>query len=214
MSTIPSRSADDFMHREHGGEDVHDDGESVCDLLTALVSEGKAAIATIPTDHEDASDTIMKTVVRYTKVVNDKIVGCTVAFSVHVVAGLALHMNRACDVGLRENVLMLHILAGWDLVRAHGGILYTYDDGAFHGYKGVVSEAVLSRCKSYLKRLEGMFSCLPSLYQVEKTKLPLLTFSLLHSPLQLLTTEGPLTMPAELYCTTGIKQPLATPPTV
>ena len=65
---------------------------------------------------------------------------------------------------------MLHILAGYDLVRAHGGILYTYDDGAFHGYKGVVSEAVLSRCKSYLKRLEGMFSCLPSLYQVEKNE--------------------------------------------
>ena len=60
-------------------------------------------------------------------------------------------------IGLREHVLLLHIIEGDTSIRAHDGTLLNYNDGAWHQFIGVISEAILKRCKEYLIQLEGVF---------------------------------------------------------
>ena len=74
-----------------------------------------------------------------------------------VLAG-AVHIYRAriSDLGLREHCFYLHLIAGGHLVRAHDGQFFTYRDGAFHAYNGLIGETLLDVFRSFFWQLEGL----------------------------------------------------------
>ena len=74
------------------------------------------------------------------------------------VLAAAVHIYRAriSDLGLREHCFYLHLIAGGHLVRAHDGQFFTYRDGAFHAYNGLIDETLLDVFRSFFWQLEGL----------------------------------------------------------
>ena len=72
-------------------------------------------------------------------------------------AGVALYKTRLSDIGIREQVFLLHLIDGGRQIRAHNGSIFMYQDGAWQLFNGVVPESLLLRFRRFLLRLEGMF---------------------------------------------------------
>lgn len=80
-----------------------------------------------------------------------------------VMGVLAVYRMRTADMFLREQVLLMWIMAGGVHLRAHTGSCYFYhDDGAFVPYKGVPPENTFALVKTFLLELEGIFRTLPA----------------------------------------------------
>ena len=54
-------------------------------------------------------------------------------------------------------MLLIHIIEGRDLLRAHDGVLYMCRDGCLRAFEGVVHEGTLARVKAYILRFESLF---------------------------------------------------------
>ena len=91
-----------------------------------------------------------------------------------VVGALVCFRDRQCDVGLREHVQMLHVIEGADNLRAHNGQVFTYTDGSWNLYDGVVSEGTMARCSTYLLRLEGLFRSVGARGEIKRDESALL----------------------------------------
>ena len=75
-------------------------------------------------------------------------------------AGVALYKTRLSDIGIREQVFLLHLIDGGRQIRAHNGSIFMYQDGAWQLFNGVVPEWLPLRFRRFLLRLEGMFLAL------------------------------------------------------
>ena len=73
------------------------------------------------------------------------------------VAALSVYELRLLDMDLRLHVHLTHIIEGGSHMRAHAGVCYMYQNGAFRPYKGVMSEATMARVKNFMLQLEGFF---------------------------------------------------------
>ena len=77
---------------------------------------------------------------------------------IHLAVGaLACFRDRQCDVGLREHAQMLSVIGGGSRLRAHNGQVFTYTDGSWNVYDGLISEGAIARCRTFLLQLEGLF---------------------------------------------------------
>ena len=65
------------------------------------------------------------------------------------------------DAGLYELVTFLHIIVGDTYMWAHNGSLYIYEEGCRKLFTGVMPERIVSLCRVYFLRLEGLFLSLP-----------------------------------------------------
>ena len=77
------------------------------------------------------------------------------------VGALICSRLRMIDITLREHVLLLHVIEGETNMRSHGGIFFTYRDGAFQPYDGLMHESCLAHVKTFFLRLEGLFRLTP-----------------------------------------------------
>ena len=84
---------------------------------------------------------------------------------VRLAAG-ALHCykKRLVDLSERDNVHLLWVCCGGDLVRAHGGVVYIFDPiyGSWNIYEGIVPQHVLHQARRMGLIIEGMFRRFPS----------------------------------------------------
>ena len=77
----------------------------------------------------------------------------------HVAVGaIVLHSLRLVDVTLREHVLVFYLIEGGSNARAHAGIMYTYYNGAWVQFDGVVPEGALARIKKNICYAWRVFS--------------------------------------------------------
>ena len=76
-------------------------------------------------------------------------------------AALSVWDQRLTDASTREYVLFLHLVDGDRHLRAHDGVCYFYNKGAWNAFTGVMPEAVLRRVKIFMLRLEGLFRSAP-----------------------------------------------------
>jgi hypothetical protein len=137
-------------------EDAIDEG--VSEMLSEFLENAQNDISETPVDHQPPSGTILQQQKLLQDTISELCGGWDKDLVRLGVAALAFYRSRYCDIGVREHVLMLHIIAGGDLIRAYDGVLYTYEDGAFHMYSGLVSESILTVCRSFLMCLEGLFT--------------------------------------------------------
>ena len=72
-----------------------------------------------------------------------------------LVAAVHIYRARVSDLGLRELCFYLHFIAGGHSVRAHGAQFFTYCDGAFHAFNGLIDETLLDVCRSFFWQLVG-----------------------------------------------------------
>ena len=76
-------------------------------------------------------------------------------------AALSVWDQRLTDASTREHVLFLHLVDGDRHLRAHDGVCYFYNKGAWNAFTGVMPEAVLRRVKIFMLRLEGLSRSAP-----------------------------------------------------
>ena len=79
----------------------------------------------------------------------------------HIVEGaLAVHRLRLLDVSRREEVFFLELIEGGGrYIRAHEGQFFFYSShGYWAAYTGVIPQGTLTRCKSFLIHLEGLYA--------------------------------------------------------
>ena len=62
----------------------------------------------------------------------------------------------AGEITVRDYVEALHLAEGDLYLRAHKASIYNYDDGAWQLYRGLISEAVLGRCRTFFTHVQGM----------------------------------------------------------
>ena len=84
------------------------------------------------------------------------------------VGALVCFRDRQCDVGLRERVQMLYVIDGGTHLRAHNGQVFTYADGSWNAYEGLISEGTMARCSTYLLRLEGLFRTIAARSEIKR----------------------------------------------
>ena len=84
------------------------------------------------------------------------------------VGALVCFRDRRCDVGLREHVQMLYVIEGGTHLRAHNGQVYTYTDGSWNTYEGLISEGTMARCSTYPLRLEGLFRAVAARSEIKR----------------------------------------------
>ena len=88
---------------------------------------------------------------------------------VHLAVGaLVCFRDRQCDVGLREHVQMLYVIEGGTHLRAHNGQVFTYTDGSWNVYDGLISEGTMARCRTYLLQLEGLFRAIAARSEIKR----------------------------------------------
>ena len=63
------------------------------------------------------------------------------------------------DIDDAEHVLLLQIILGGRMIRAHDGAAYSYESylGFWQSYNGLIAQIALKHIKTYLLRLEGFF---------------------------------------------------------
>lgn len=77
-------------------------------------------------------------------------------------AAVAMQFLRLQDIGLREEVLLLHLIEGGQSLVAHNGTAYFYDEvEGWMMHTGVVPCSVLARIKDFMLALEGLFLSIP-----------------------------------------------------
>ena len=84
------------------------------------------------------------------------------------VGALVCFRDRRCDVGLREHVQMLYVIEGGTHLRAHNGQVFTYTDGSWNTYEGLISEGAMARCSTYLIQLEGLFRAVAARSEIKR----------------------------------------------
>ena len=72
---------------------------------------------------------------------------------------LATYTVRACDIGVRERILVLWVACGDILVRAHGDLIYCYNPelGSWEACRGTYTEHVFRYLNNFLLEVEGCF---------------------------------------------------------
>ena len=133
------------------------EGESTTDLLAAYDQGGEEARTTMRKSVQQRGDSIQSLTDAWRTLVaaSYRELGSDVRRV--LIAAMALHRCRPCDVGLREHCLLLHILLGGDVLRAHNGVLYMYCDGSWRPFEGLISEGVLAICRRSFLQVEGVF---------------------------------------------------------
>ena len=101
------------------------------------------------------------------------------------VGALASFRGRRCDVGLREHVQMLYVIEGGTHLRAHNGQVFTYTDGSWNTYEGMISEGTMARRSTYLLRLDGLLRAMAARSGIKREEK-----ALIDSISRVLTTPG------------------------
>ena len=71
---------------------------------------------------------------------------------------LCVYRKRLVDISMREKVLLLYIMCGEDMLRAHDGVVMYYAPiGCFQPYEGILPQHMFGYMKAYMLRLEGLF---------------------------------------------------------
>ena len=97
------------------------------------------------------------------KVVRDACEGMDPRLQHILVGAVALHVVRAGQLTVYEEVLALHLVEGGTFLRAHNGTAWVYDPcRCWQMYSGVVTTGTLARLRIFMLRLEGFFRSMPA----------------------------------------------------
>ncbi len=132
-------------------------GNEVQSMLDAFAKAGAELAARVPKT-TTANDHQIVQQVRHLRQLAQDLLPQQPAQLQRIAAGaLACYRTRLSELGLRDHVMFLHLIEGHDRIRAHNGCIFTYGDGSWDMFNGVVPEATLLRVKQYLLHLEGLF---------------------------------------------------------
>ena len=74
-----------------------------------------------------------------------------------IVAALSIFILRPSDITLREHAQLLYVLAGDQSMRAHNGVMYMHENGAWQPFSGLISDTTLAHFRIRMLRVEGVF---------------------------------------------------------
>ena len=131
--------------------------KEVLELLLSCAALGKDLADSAPATKDQDEGYIMEQVRQVRATAAEALADAPSEVQHLAAAGVALYKTRLSDIGIREQVFLLHLIDGGRQIRAHKGSLFMYQDGAWQLFTGVVPESLLLRFRRFLLRLEGMF---------------------------------------------------------
>ena len=115
-----------------------------------------------------------------------------------VALGVVL-MSTAKEINVQGQVHFLHLAQGDNMMRAHDGNTFLYENGAFRLFKGIIPESTIQRCADFSSYVEG---CLWCIEQSCKSRSELDIYDALDNLFRAITAEA-IRRPEESACAEG-----------